>query len=107
MISKNRFISLTLFLSTLSLAAQTSDNSSSGSEDVKYTYLIHVEESSDYEKYFPKLYPLGFIVKVKDEESKLTNYYLGDFSDDQEARVALKEVHYLGYRNAFIIQTYR
>lgn len=66
-------------------------------------YFIQIAESNNPKEFFPKLYPIGFILKETDPNEKKTKYLLGDFSTEGEAQDALALVKASGYRDAFIV----
>ena len=110
MIIKNRLITCLLCLISVVSLAQTSDpdqmhTKNANTETEKTTFLIQVEESSDDKKYFPKLYPIGYIVARTDEKERKTRYFLADFPDNQKANEVLKTVRSLGYTDAFIVES--
>lgn len=70
-------------------------------------YFIQVAESNNPKEYFPKLYPIGFILKETDANQNKTKYLLGDFSSEVEALDALALVKASGYKDAFIVNIVR
>ena len=107
---KNRLITCVLLLisfSCISLAQNPGDaqNAFEESPSLYKKYLIQVEVSDDSQKYFPKLYPIGYIVKETDEKTNQTTYLLAEFRDNQKATEALQKVKSLGYSEAFIVET--
>jgi hypothetical protein len=84
---------------TLFEAAQyPSDNLEEG------LFYIYVKESTDHKELFPKLYPIGFIIKEKNPATKKTTYLLGEFNSREKAEEALKVVKNSGYTKAHIIE---
>ncbi len=78
-------------------------------EDIKKQkanpYFIQVAESNNPKEFFPKLYPIGFI--LKDTKEQKTTYLLGDFETEIEAKDALASVRASGYTDAFIVNINR
>lgn len=105
MIPKNQFITLALCLFGYVCFTQSNNPTTLDKDNTLKTYLIHVDDSADGQKYFPKLYPLGYILKQKNEGDSKTSYFLGDFKNDHEAKLALQQVKSLGYREAFIVDS--
>jgi len=83
--------------------SQTKSIKEAAAEQNAEPFFIQVTESSNPREYFPKLYPIGFILKETDRSKKKTKYLLGDFSTEIEARDALNIVKGAGYKNAFIV----
>ncbi len=67
-------------------------------------FYIFVKESTDSKELFPKLYPIGFIIKEKNPNTKKTTYLLGEFNSRAKAEEALKVVKNSGYAKAHIIE---
>ncbi len=67
-------------------------------------FYIYVKESSDHKELFPKLYPIGFIIKEKNPATKKTTYLLGEFNSREKAEEALKVVKKSGYAKAHIVE---
>lgn len=67
-------------------------------------YYIHITESKNDREFFPKLYPIGFVIKELNPNNNKTAYFLGEFSTQQEANEALTEVKASGYNKAYIVQ---
>lgn len=88
--------------------AQTASNNNSLKEIAQMQnaqpYFIQVLESKDAEMLFPKLYPVGYIIKETNSKKKKTKYFLGDFASEQEARNSLNIVKALGYKDAIIVR---
>jgi hypothetical protein len=66
-------------------------------------YFIQVAVYPDAKKFFPKLYPIGYILKDTDANKNITKYLLGDFATETEAIQVLKEVKGHGYKDAFVV----
>lgn len=66
-------------------------------------YFIQVASSSDSKRFFPKLYPIGYILKETDNEKNITKYLLGDFATENEAFEILETVRDHGYPEAFVV----
>ena len=97
---------LASFISTAQEPTISNDPSEIGIEnDTKMTdmYYIYLKESKNHKEFFPKLYPIGFIVKEKSPNGKKTKYLLGEFSDRAEAEEALAIAISSGYNEAKII----
>ncbi len=67
-------------------------------------FYIFVKESTDSRELFPKLYPIGFILKEKNPDTKKITYILGEFNSRAKAEEALKVVKNSGYSKAHIIE---
>ena len=67
-------------------------------------YFIKVATSKKKDEYFPKLYPIGYIVKDTNKDKKTTNYLLGDFASEGDAKLALEEVKSHGYMDAYVVR---
>lgn len=66
-------------------------------------FFIQITESASNREYFPKLYPIGFIIKERDRVKRKTKYLLGDFASKEEADKALLLVKKSGYDEAFVV----
>ena len=66
-------------------------------------YFIKVATSKKKNEYFPKLYPIGYIVQDTNKDKKTTNYLLGDFASEDDAKEALQEVKSHGYQDAYVV----
>ena len=72
---------LILLFSISSVNAQVASNSNDLSEasfntatEMVEMYYIYVKESKNHKELFPKLYPIGFIIKEKAKNGKKTKY---------------------------------
>lgn len=101
---------LILLFSFSSVNAQVASSSNDLSEasfntanEMVDMYYIYVKESKNHKELFPKLYPIGFIIKEKANNGKKTKYMLGEFTSMPEAEEALDTVKSSGYPDAHII----
>ncbi len=103
------FLTIILAIITMALSGQvaslsttpiTTNESASINKTMYYIYII---ESKNHKELFPKLYPIGFVIKEKDAKAKKTTYLLGEFETMPEAEEALKQVITSGYKDAKII----
>ena len=104
----NYFLPILFSLFSLSVFANNNECSSatqteSMSSITETMYYIFITESKNHKELFPKLYPIGYVMKEKDEKGKKTRYLLGEFKTMPEAEEALKIVVDSGYTQAKII----
>jgi hypothetical protein len=99
------FITFLLILSSVMAYSQAQTNTiqEEAAKQKAEPFFIQVVESTNPREYFPKLYPIGFILKETNKDKKKTKYLLGDFSTEVEARDALNQVKGAGYKDAFIV----
>ena len=109
--SLTKLISILILLFSFStLNAQVVSNSNDLSEasfnaanEMVEMYYIYLKESKNHKELFPKLYPIGFIIKEKANNGKKTKYMLGEFATMLEAEEALNTVKSSGYPDAHIV----
>ncbi len=102
---KNIIIIILVFITT-SLGAQSAFPTIEESAEHQNAkpYFIQIKESKSDREFFPKLYPIGFVIKERDRVKRKTKYLLGDFVSQEEAEKALITVKESGYKEAFVIK---
>lgn len=104
LISTCLFLSASINASTVPMSLNSCAAQYESEHPVESLFYIYVKESSDHKELFPKLYPIGFIVKEKNPATKKTTYLLGEFNSREKAEEALKVVKKSGYTKAHIIE---